>query len=153
MAEPEPTPQALIEGVRADFDPDGTLHDDRSIEVKVNYSEVVEYRFEPAEIENADEIEELAEQYDPGDLIDTEWLNGAYARLRYEVNEEGTAHLTEFKDPSPSDGNWASLEFLRVIHAADGVVANVPGVKDVVPAIDVIDSHITDGYTAEIRRA
>lgn len=153
MSDPDAEPEGLIEALRADFDPDGTLHDDRSIEVRVNYSEVLEHRFEPDDIENEDEVAELAERYDPGELIDTEWLNGAYARLRFNVNEEGTASLSEFKDASPSDGNWIDVQFLRVIESAEKAVSQVPGVEDVVPTGDVFGEHISDGSGAEVRRA
>lgn len=153
MTDPDAEPQALIEGLRADYNPDGTLHHDRGIEVRVNYSEVSELRFDPDEIETEWEREELAEKYDEGELIDTEYLNGAYARLRFNVNEEGTASLSEFKDASPSDGNWIDVQFLRVVDSAERAVATVPGVEDVVPTFDVLSEHINDGTEAEVRRA
>ena len=149
----ERTKEALVESVRVFRNPDGSIEEQTStVEVRVNYNDVCDFIFDPDDIEYEPEVEELSEKYEPGDVMDTEYQNGAYARLRYSV-EDGVARLEKFKDAEPSSGNWVSVEFLRVINATEGVVANVPGVDQVEFAGDTLLRHIDDGEGAEIQPA
>lgn len=145
-------PAVLIEGIQADYDPDGSLHQENAVEVKVNYVEEAPIRFEPDEIENPDEIDELQEKYEPGELIEMDYRNGAYARLRYDV-EDGVAVLSEFKDPSPKDANWVGFEFLRTVKAAEQTVKAVPGVESVERAEETLGRFIEASADATIDRA
>lgn len=147
-------PEALIESVRVHYQPDGRIEEQNStIEVRVNFNMVDEIRFEPDKKDyNEDELERLSEQYEPGEFIDADYFDGAYARLRYSV-EDGVARLSSFKDAEPSKGNWISVEFLRVADAADRVVADVPGVERVEPTGNTLGRHLSDGQGAEIESA
>jgi len=147
------TKEALVESVRVFHEPDGTIEEQEStVEVRVNYNEVDEHRFSPERIENEDELEELQEKYDPGDLIDADYYTSAYARLRYSV-EDGVARLSSFKDAEPSNSNWISVEFLRVIHAAEEAIENIPGVEQVEFGGDTLLRYIDDGEGAKIEPA
>jgi hypothetical protein len=152
MTESNWKPEVFIESLTADFDLDGTLNERRDVEVTANYNEVLEHRFLPGEKDYKEgELEELEDRYEPGELIDEEYRNGAYARLRYEV-EDGVARLSEFKDAAPNDANWISVEFLRVVHAAEDVVANVPGVEQVVNAEDTLFEELSKSDDADLER-
>jgi len=144
---------ALVDSPRVYYNLDGTIEEQQStVEVRVNYTEIDELRFEPEEMENEDKIEELAEKYEPGEVIDSDYYNGAYARLRYSV-EDGKARLASFKDVEPENSGWMSVEFFRVIGAAERVVQNVPGVEEVEHASDTLDTHIYRGLDAEVSPA
>lgn len=144
-------PEALIESVRVFRNPDGSIDEQQStIEVRVDFNMVDEIVFEPAEeFYSAEELEELKQKYDPGEFIDADYYDGASARLRYGV-EDGVARLSSFKDASPSSGGWTSIEFLRVMHAAEDVVVNVPGVEQVEFGIDTMLRYVDQGEGAHI---
>lgn len=154
MATDDAFPEALIESVRVHYQPDGRIDEQQStIEVRVNFNMVDEIRFEPDKKDyNDKELEALGEKYDSGEFIDAEYFDGAYARLRYAV-EDGVARISSFKDAEPSKGNWISFEFLRVADAADQVIADVPGVDRVEPTGNTLGSHLSDGQGAEIESA
>lgn len=145
-------PSVLIEGIKADYDPDGSLHQEHAVEIKANYVEAAELRFEPDDIETEAEREELAAEYDPGDLIDMDYRNGAYARLRYDV-KDGEAVLSEFKDASPEDANWVNFEFLRVVKAAERVVTAIPAVASVERAEETLGRFLAASEDAPVDRA
>lgn len=121
-------PVVLVEDVKGHFESDGSLS---AVTVQANYNEELEHRFTPDETDyNEDELEELAEKYDPGGLIDVKYRRGAYARVRFEIHD-GVADLVDFKDAEPSDANWVGFDFLKILDPAVRVVEQLPRVERV----------------------
>lgn len=146
--------EALIDSPRVYYNIDGSIEEQEgTIEVKVNFNEVNELRFEPDKKDyNEAELEDLAEKYEPGEFIDAEYRNGAYARLRFAV-EDGVARLRSFKDAEPSSSDWVRVDFLRTLDAAQRVVEGVPGVERVESVSETLGHHLSDGQGAEINPA
>lgn len=145
-------PVAFIEDVRARYDADGSLKEDAGVEVRVEYNLVVEHRFRPDEIEDDEERAELAEEYEPGEVIDEELTDDAEARLRYDV-EDGVARLAEFKDAKPQDANWIGLEFLKALKGGERAVENLPEIERVERAEETLGEFVEIGDGVELHQA
>lgn len=140
---------ADIEGVRIDRNGDGEIDAsaETPIQAKLNLYEYIEYVFEPDELENEDEVEELAEDHEPGDVVGDEYVGGAFARVKYRF-EDGKAEAAKFKDASSEDsgtGGWTGFDFLKVLPVADEVVERVPDVNYVRPSSHVLGDMIEEG--------
>lgn len=151
MTESEWYPTAGIEAVSAEFTPDGELRESATIDVKVFFNECKDHLYDPDEVrEDGDDPSD--DPFQKGEVVDTEYRGGAYARLRYDV-EDGVARLSKFKDATPEDAGWISVEFLKTAMAAQYVVGNVPGVDSVEDAPQTLGRHLREGDEAEIYRA
>lgn len=147
---------ADIEAVRVDRDGQGEISPRGDpIQVKINHWEELELRFTPETTEYQEgELEELAEQYDPGELIDTEYRGGAYARLKYAF-DDGVARVVSFKDVSSeaSSSGWEAFDFIKLLPVADEAVARVPGVERVEKSATVLGELHARGEEIEIDQA
>lgn len=149
---------ADIEGVRVDYDGSGGIDTKTNtpIQVKVNHYLVDEFVFDPENQDyHEDELEELAAEYDPGEVIDSEVFGGAYTRLKYEY-EDGEARVRSFKDASSEAdgrGDWTALDFLKVLPVADRAVEQVPEVEDVQSSTYVLGDILDEAEDIEINRA